>query len=353
MALRARRAAGGTGPAGSGGTGTSRRSYVLARVTGSHLGDLDQARRLVDAAVACGCDGIRFDKRSAADSVVQSVLNRPLSKYPRLGRTVREVVCRLDLPAEAFRAVREHCRGRIEFVAAPFDLPSLRVVDEADADGLMVDAAAANNRPLVRELAARQKRVFLATGLLSEEEIEEAVEQFRGHNLTLLHSIFLEPFEVNLAYLTVLTWLERFGRRVGYTDNEPGVTMVMGALGLGATVIEKALTLDKDLELPHGGGLSPAEMGRLVRTIRETDKEPLALVRKKLLAAQSDLFDDEQVSLVAARAIPAGTVLTEDLVALKAPYRGLSPRLVAAIVGKRTLYDLEPDDFITFGVIEP
>jgi sialic acid synthase SpsE len=335
------------------GNGTGRRSYVLARVHGSHLGDPEQAARLVDAAVACGCDGIRFDKRSPDDGVVRSVLNRPLRKYPRLGRTVREVVSRLDLPAEAFLAVRERCRGRIDFIAAPFDLPSLRVVDEADPDGLMVDAAAASHRPLLREMAARQKRVLIATGLLTEEEIEEVVEQFHGHNLTLLHSIFLEPFEVNLAYLSVLTWLDRFGRRVGYTDNEPGVTMVMGALGLGATVIEKALTLDRDLALPHGGGLSPAEMGRLVRTIRESDKEALALVRKKLHAAQSDLFDDEQVSLVAARAIPAGTVLTEDMMALKSPCRGLSPRLAGDIVGKVVLYDLEPDDFITFGVLAP
>lgn len=335
------------------GSGAGRRSYVLARVNGSHLGDPEQAARLVDAAVACGCDGIRFDKRSADDGVVRSVLNRPLWKYPRLGRTVREVIRRLDLPAEAFLAVRERCRGRIDFIAAPFDLPSLRVVDEADPDGLMVDAAAASHRPLLREMAARQKRVLIATGLLTEEEIEEVVEQFHGHNLTLLHSIFLEPFEVNLAYLSVLTWLDRFGRRVGYTDNEPGVTMVMGALGLGATVIEKALTLDRDLDLPHGGGLSPAEMGRLVRTIRESDKEALALVRKRLHAAQSDLFDDEQVSLVAARAIPAGTVLTEDMMALKSPCRGLSPRLAGDIVGKVVLYDLEPDDFITFGVLEP
>lgn len=335
------------------GNGTGRRAYVLARVHGSHLGDPEQAMRLVDAAVACGCDGIRFDKRSPDDGVVRSVLNRPLGKYPRLGRTVREVVSRLDLPAEAFLAVRERCRGRIEFIAAPFDLPSLRVVDEADPDGLMVDAAAASHRPLLREMAARQKRVLIATGLLTEEEIEEVVEQFHGHNLTLLHSIFLTPFEVNLAYLSVLTWLDRFGRRVGYTDNEPGVTMVMGALGLGATVIEKALTLDRDLDLPHGGGLSPAEMARLVTTIRESDKEALALVRKKLHAAQSDLFDDEQVSLVAARAIPAGTVLTEDMMALKSPCRGLSPRLAGDIVGKVVLYDLEPDDFITFGVLEP
>ena len=334
------------------GAGSRRRSYVLARITDSHLGDLNAAKRLVDAAVQSGCDAIRLDKRSAEQGVVRSVLDRPLLKYPRLGRTVRGVAQGLEYSPEALRELRDYCAGRVDFVVAPFTLDSLAVADALDPDGLMVDAVAASNWPLLHAMARRQKRVFLATGLLTEAEIEEAVELFNGHNLALLHSVFLKPFEVNLAYLGVVAWLEQFGRRVGYTDNEPGVTMVMGALGLGASVIEKALTLDKDLDLPRGGGLSPAEMGRLVATIRETDKEPLADVRKKLIAAQSDTFDDDQVSLVAARAIPAGTVLTEDLLSLKAPYRGLSPRLAPEVVGKKVLYDLEPDDFITFGMIE-
>ncbi len=328
-----------------------RRSYVLARASENHLGDVGGAKRLVDAAVQSGCDGIRFDLRSAEQGFVRSVLDRPVLKYPQLGRTVREVIQGLDLKPEALKEVRAYCAGRVDFVAAPFDLASLTRADDLDLDGLMIDVVAASNWPLVQAVVRRQKRVFIATGLLTEEEIEEVVDLFSGHNLTLLHSIFLKPFEVNLAYLSVLTWLEQFGRRVGYTDNEPGVTM--GALGLGASVVEKALTLDKDLELPHGTGLSQVEMGRLVRTIRETDKEPVAIIRKKLLAAQSDLFDDEQVSLVAARAIPAGTVLTEELLSLKAPYRGLSPRLAPEVVGKKTLYALEQDDFITFGMLEP
>ncbi|MEW6542396.1 MAG: N-acetylneuraminate synthase family protein [Nitrospirota bacterium] len=335
------------------GQGSWRRSYVLARTGEHHLGQLETAKRLVDAAVQAGCDGVRFDKRSVEQGYVKSVLDRPLLKYPAFGRTVREVINGFDLSPIALRELKDYCADRIEFVLAPFDVPSIRMADEIDADAVMIDAVAASNWPLVREVARRQKRIFLATGLLTEGEIEDLVELFSGHNLTLLHSIFLRPFEVNLAYLSVLAWLKQFGRRVGYTDNEPGVTMVMAALGLGATVVEKALALDRDLDLPHGSGLSPAEMGRLIRAIRETDKEPISIIRKKLLAAQSDLFDDEQASLVAARAIPAGTVLTEDLLALKAPYRGLSPRLAPEVIGKRILYALEQDDFITFGMLEP
>lgn len=334
------------------GAGTRRRSYVLARITDSHLGDLNAAKRLVDAAAQSGCDAIRLDRRSAEQGVVRSVLDRPLLKYPRLGRTVRGVAKELEFSPETLRELRRYCADRVDFVVAPFTLDALAAADTLDPDGLMVDAAAASNWPLLQAVAQRQKRVFLAGGLLTESDIEEAVELFSGHNLTLMHSIFLKPFEVNLAYLGVVAWLEQFGRRVGYTDNEPGVTMVMGALGLGASVIEKALTLDKDMDFPYGGGLSPVEMSRLVATIRETDKEPLADIRKKLIAAQRDAFDDEQVSLVAARAIPAGTVLTEEHLSLKAPYRGLSPRLAPDVVGKKVLYDLEPDDFITFGMIE-
>lgn len=330
-----------------------RRSYVLARVGWHHQGDLAAAKRLIDAAVQSGCDGIRFDKRSAEHRMVRSVLDRPLVKYPALGRTVREIIHALDLPVEGLKELSAYCFGRIDFILAPMDLHSLGVLEQVRADGIMVDAVAASDWPLVQAISRIQNRVFVATGLLREEDIEEIVELFSGHNLTLLHSIFLRPFEVNLAYLSVLTWLKQFGRRVGYTDNEPGMTMVMGALGLGATLIEKALTLDKDLDLSHGTGLSPAEMGRLVRTIRETEKEPISMIRKKLLAAQSELFDDEQVSLVASRPIPAGTVLTEEMLALKAPYRGLSPRLAPEVIGKRVLYDLSADDFITFGVLEP
>jgi N-acetylneuraminate synthase len=329
----------------------NQRAYVLARVSEQHLGSLEQARRLVDAAVHCGCDGIRFDRRSPEESVVRGVLDRPLRKYPRHGWTVREVMQNLTLPLEALREVRAYCHGRIEFICAPYDLKSLEEVLQVTVDGLMIDATAANNWPLVDTVSRHPGKVLVATGLLQEHEIEELVDVFEGCDLTLLHSLTLQPFEANLAYLGLLRRLERFGRPIGYADNEPGVTMAMSALGLGATVIEKTLTLDKEADLPHGGGLSPSGMTRLVRTIRETDREPLTVIRTRMLAAQREAFDEEQVSLVAARDIAAGTVLTGDMLALKAPYRGLSPWRAADVLGKTTLYDLAQDDFITYGVI--
>lgn len=328
-----------------------RRSYILARAGDNHQGRLDQAKRLVDAAVQCGCDGIRFDKRTPTGRTVRAVLDRPLRKFAQYGRTLREVMERLDLSVPYLRELQGYCEGRIEFILAPFDLPSLEATASIPCHGVMIDAIAANNRPLVEAIGRTQSRVFAATGLLGEEQIAELTGVLAGCDLTLLHSIMLTPFDANFAYLSLMAWLKRFGRPIGYTDNEPGVTMVLGALALGATMIEKSLTLDKDAEVPGGGGLSPAEMARLVHTVRETEKEPLARIRTRLLAAQQDWFDEEQVSLVAACRIKAGTPLSRDMLALKAPYRGLSPWRAADIVGKRVLYDLEPDDFITFGVL--
>lgn len=328
-----------------------RRTYILARTGDNHQGRLDQAKRLVDAAVQAGCDGIRFDKRSPGQRTVRAVLDRPLHKYPQYGQTMREVMERLDLSVPDLRELELYCKGRIEFILAPFDLHSLDATASIPSSGVMIDATAANNWPLVDAIGRVHSRVFAATGLLGEEEIAELADVLAGCDLTLLHSVMLNPFEANLAYLSLLTWLERFGRRIGYADNEPGVTMVLGALALGATVIEKSLTLDKDAEVPRGGGLSPAEMARLVRTVRETDKEPLSQIRARLLAAQREWFDDDQVSLVAACRIKAGTILSGDMLALKTPYRGLSPWRAADIIGKTVLYDLEPDDFLTYGVI--
>lgn len=329
-----------------------RRTYILARTGHNHQGRLDQAKRLVDAAMQAGCDGIRFDKRTPGQRTVRTVLDRPLHKFPQYGRTVREVMERLELSTQDLQELEEYCKGRIEFILAPYDLPALEATVTIPCSGVMLDATAANNWPLVDEIARVHPRVFAATGLLGEEEITELVDVLGSCDLTLLHSILLNPFEANLAFLSLMTWLERFGRPIGYTDNEPGVTMVLGALTLGARVIEKSLTLDRDVEVPNGGGLSPAEMARLVRIVRETEKEPLSQIRTRLLAAQREWFDDEQVSVVAACPIAAGTVLSGDMLTLKTPYRGLSPWRTADIIGKRVLYDLEPDDFITYGVLD-
>lgn len=329
------------------------RCTLVAEIGVNHNGDGERARKLIEVALDCGCDAVNFHKRSPEASSGREALWRASAAFPELGESAREIARRLDLDAETFRRLREMARGRIAFWGTPFDLRSLEFLDPLEADGIYVPSGCNTDAPLLEALAARKRPVFVSTGACDAEEVCELVRHFEGCEITLLHGVARFPTPVEESQLQMLYWLRRFNRPIGYDDHEDGCLTAPVAAALGARVLQKRLTLDRRLPgADHAASAEPDLLRRWAEAVRRIERALSGPIEKRVLPQELDSFDDERRSVVAAADIPQGAVITREMLTTKAPLRGLTPRLLPRLVGRRALYDIRKDDPITFGLVE-
>lgn len=325
---------------------------VIAAIDVNHNGELALAKRLVDAAINAGAHAVKFQKRNIEMAGVRQLLNRPLIKFPSLGGTYREVKERLELPIEAVARLYEHAGSAIDFVMAPYDIYALGELEALPKNvSLKIDPPCAVNIPLLEAIADRGGEVAAAVGACTTKEIVELVNILGECRLTLVQSTC--SLNINMAEIICMKWLRRFGRPVGYSDDGPALDMALAAVAGGAEIIEKRLTLDRKMAGPnHGKSLVPDELEQLVKLIRALEYESLDAMPRRPNSEELDEMEDERPSIVTACPIPKGTKLSRHMLTVKPPYKGLSPRLIPFLIGKRVLYDMDEDEYLTFGVVE-
>ncbi|HEY4215989.1 MAG TPA: N-acetylneuraminate synthase family protein [Gemmatimonadaceae bacterium] len=330
-----------------GGTGL----YVIAAIDANHNGSVDIARRLIDHARESGAHAVKFQKRTPQHAGVRGVLERSLRQYPTLGDSVGALLTKLDFAVDDLARLAEYAAPELDFLLAPYDLRALEDTLAVGPTGIFVDAPMAIHVPLLAGIAAAGKPVLACTGGCSAREIEQMIEILGARLVALFAS--MHPSASELADLRMIRWLRKFGYRVGFSDHSPDTRIAAMAFLLGTQVVEKRLTLSRGMEGPdHARSLTPAEFSEFVALARSLANVETADPLEFVDLEEADGLDAERPSLVAAHAIPKGTTLTADQIAIKAPSRGLAPSLLPDVVGRRTLYDLEEDEFITFGVIE-
>ncbi len=326
---------------------------VIAAIDMNHNGDLDLAKRLIDSACQAKADAVKFQKRTVGMSGVKQFLDRPFNKYPSLGSFYREIKERLELSAEALSRLYEHSGSAIGFVVAPYDLMAYREIQEIPWKAIKIDSSCAINLPLLAEVAGKGGKVIASTGGCSPAEITDLVATLGKCELTLMHSLAMHPFLGTISDVHHMEWLKRFGCPVGYSDNEPGFNLSLVALALGARIIEKPLTLDRSMEGPHHtSSLTPPELERLVKSIQTIEQELQDGTPRRLYPVEMDELESERPSIVAACPITKGTKISHDMLTLKPPGRGLSPKFVPFLVGRQVLYDVDEDELLTFGVVD-
>ena len=327
------------------------RCRIVAAIDGNHNGDPDAAWRLIDAARAAGADGVKLEKRTVAQAAVRQVLDRPAAGYAALGATYRKALERVDLPVEELARL---CRsaGEMETWIAAHDEEACRALAPVPFGAWKIEAPVAVNATLLNEVAGDVRPVVASVAGCSAREIATLVDTV-GPRLTLLHEVAAPtPGAGGVLDVAPLASLARFGRPVGYADGSLDQTPALMAVALGATVIEKRLTLDRTGAGPdHRQSLLPGELAELVTRVRELEAR---LGASRLPETAPEVLDElawRRVSIVAARPIARGTTITSDMLVLKAPSRGLSPRFLGAVIGRPALYDIAEDDFITFGMV--
>ena len=263
-----------------------------------------------------------------------------------------EMLRRLELSEDAHRTLTAHCRARgILFLSTPFDEESADVLEQLGVPAFKISSGEVTNLPLLTHVAKKGKPMIVSTGMSTLTEVRAAVQAIRRHlseGLVLLHCVSSYPADPADANLRAMSTMARtFRTPVGFSDHTPGLTVALAAAALGACVIEKHLTLDRTLPGPdHRISLEPGEFTALVREVRIVESS-LGHGRKEPVASESEIAAVARKSLVAARTIPAGSRLTEQAIAIKRPGTGFSPAMLGQLIGRTATREIPAGTVLT------
>lgn len=331
--------------------------FIVAEVGVNHNGELEIAKKLVDAAVAAGADAVKFQTFIPKEVVTCGAEKATYQKANMPGQeTQLDMIRRLALSEVDFRTLKLYCdRAGIVFLSTPFDYCSVDLLDELGVPLFKIPSGELVNDRFLRYVASRGKPLIISTGMATLGEVEEALEVVQSagvHEITLLHctSAYPTPYEeVNLRAMVTLG--HAFGLPVGYSDHTPGIEVAVAAVALGARVVEKHFTLSRQMEGPdHRASLEPDELAAMVRTIRNVEKA-LGDGRKRPSSSEQDVMRAARRSLVTACKVAAGEVITEDKLALKRPGTGIPPKMWSLVAGRRARVDIPADTVITWDMI--
>jgi N,N'-diacetyllegionaminate synthase len=330
------------------------KTFIIAEAGVNHNGRLDTALKMVDAAAAAGADAVKFQTFTAEKLVTRNAAKADYqTKNMGGGGSQFEMLGRLELDANAHGKLLGRCAEKnIKFLSTPFDLESIDLLNELGLDTFKIPSGEITNLPYLRKIGTLGKKVILSTGMSDMGEIEDALEILTAagtprDGITVLHcnTEYPTPFEdVNL--LAMLTIGDTFKVKVGYSDHTKGIEVSVAAVAMGASVIEKHFTLDKNMEGPdHKASLEPDALKALVAAIRNVGKALGDGIKKP---SPSELKNKSvaRKSIVASRDIRKGEVFTEENLTVKRPGDGMSPMRWDTVLGRFASKDFKADGYI-------
>lgn len=354
------------------------RTLIIAEAGVNHNGSLDMALRLVDAAADAGGDMVKFQTFRASDMVSARAPKAGYQKKTtRESESQFEMIKKLELDIDAHKALLKRCGERgIKFLSTPFDKGSADLLtDILDLDTIKIASGEITNAPLLFHIGRKKCDIVLSTGMSTLGEIEDALgvlafgmlglsavpsraafreayisdegRKILEKKVILLHCTteYPAPFgEVNLRAME--TMRQAFGLPVGYSDHTRGIAVPVAAVAMGACVIEKHFTLDRNLPGPdHKASLEPNELADMVRSVREVEKSLGSSLKMPGLTEIKNL-PIARKSIMAKRGIVRGEIFTEENVACKRPGCGISPMRYWDILGRKAPKDFEVDEVL-------
>lgn len=325
--------------------------YIIAEAGVNHNGDINLAYQLVDAAKAAGVDCIKFQTFKSENLVSHTAQKAEYQKAATGDSSQQDMLKQLELSFGEFVSLKEYCdRKGIFFLSTPFDFESIEFLNSIEMPFWKIPSGEVTNYPYLVALAKTGKPVVMSTGMCEMQEIEDAIAVLRENgasDIKLLHcnTEYPTPYEdVNLKAMKTLR--DAFGVEVGYSDHTKGIEVPIAAVAMGAAVIEKHFTLDRNMEGPdHKASLEPQELKQMVDSIRHIeaalgsgDKKPSPSEKKNMAVARK--------SIVAAARIKAGDILTEENITVKRPGNGICPMRWKEVLGTRAVRDFEEDELI-------
>ena len=328
------------------------KTLIIAEAGVNHNGSLKLAKQLVDVAKDCGADVVKF-QTAKLDSLVSKEAVMAEYQKENTGReeSQKDMLRKLLLPYHDFEVLAAYCReSGIRFLSTPFDIESIHFLNDLQ-DIWKIPSGEITNYPYLVEIAKTKKKVIMSTGMSTLDEIRDAMTVLKENGcpeISLLHCNTQYPtpyLDVNLR--AMLTLQKEFGCEVGYSDHTPGIEVPVAAVAMGAAIIEKHFTLDRNMEGPdHKASLEPEELTAMVRAIRHIE-EAMGDGVKRVTDSERENMAVARKSIVAAKDIKAGEVFTEENLTTKRPGTGISPMMWNALLGRKAGKRYREDELIS------
>lgn len=330
-------------------------TLIIAEAGVNHNGSLEIAKKLIDVAVDAGVDIIKFQTFKADKLVSKGAKKADYQKY-NIGDeddSQYQMLKKLELSDEAHKELISYCHERnIRFWSTAFDLESIDFLHSLGLNLWKIPSGEITNYPFIKKIATFREPVIMSTGMCDEQDIKNAMDVLLNNGvskdqITILHCNTQYPTpmkDVNLK--AMLTIKNDFGTIVGYSDHTRGIEVPIAAVALGAQVIEKHFTLDRNMQGPdHKASLEHNELKAMVTAIRNIE-QALGTGRKSISESECANICVARKSIVAKTNIKKGEVLTDNNLTVKRPGSGISPMQWEIVIGTKAIKNYQPDELI-------
>lgn len=331
--------------------------FFIAEIGINHNGDMDTARKLIDAAHEAGADAVKFQKRTTTEILTREGREKPYTSPHAYAPTYGAHRDKLELSFDQHKELKEYAESKgVQFFASVWDHVSADDMERLGVDGYKIPSADLTNLPLLTHVAKKGKPVLISTGMNTPEEIDDAVRAILPHNnrLVIFHCLSLYPApedKLDMRYMDVLA-AHYAPLPYGYSGHESDILPTLVAVSRGAQIIERHFTLDKTMKgSDHAASLEPKELTELIRMIRRIEKI-LGSSEKKMYDELKPLREKLAKSVATRVFIPKGTLITEEMLTVKGPGGGIAPRDLASLVGKTAQEDIPEDALVPKSAIQ-
>ena len=326
-----------------------KKTHIIAEAGVNHNGNLKTAFKLIDKAKYCGADTVKFQSYKTEEICLE---NASLSKYQRNGKFKNQfdLLKKYELNQDQIISLYKYAKKKkIEFMLSFFDTKSLEITKKINLNYIKVPSGEISNELLLRKISKLKKKIILSTGMSNIKEIKNALKILLRNGLskkkiTLLYCISSYPTHPNEIFLReIKNFKKKFKINIGFSDHSKGKEAALGSVIMGATIIEKHLTLNNLIEGPdHKASTEPEEFRDMVKSVRNLEK---MLIGKK---KNRDYLNKKFVrkSLVASRDINKGEIFTEHNIAFKRPMLKNNSNKFFKIIGKKSKKNYFENDLI-------
>lgn len=330
--------------------------YIVAELGSNFDGSLEQAKKLVDLAKECGADAIKFQSFLADKLISKESFKEKVSYQAKWGKSVYQMYKDAEFPRQWHKEISDYCkRTGITYFSTPYDKEAVDLLDEIDVPAFKIGSGDINFISLMKHIAEKGKPVILGTGASTLGEIDEAIKAIRStgnEDIILLQCITNYPSSIEQANIRAMVTLRNaFKVNVGYSDHTPGSIVPIGSVALGACMIEKHFTFDKSRQGPdHPFAMDVPEFKQMVRDVRLMEMA-LGSYIKEPVPAEKETIILQRRCIYAAREIPKGTLIGEDMLTVLRPDKGIKPKFIDIVIGREAKIDIRKGEPITWDKI--
>ena len=332
--------------------------FIIAEAGVNHNGDLNNAILLADLAKEAGANAVKFQLYDAKEQVSKYAESAPYQRKGTGKKTMFSMSKLYDLPWENHRKISEHCRNiGIAYMSSCFDKNAVDfLIDDLKSDCIKIGSGEITNYPLLSYIAKKNVSIILSTGMCSLDDVKGSINHIRKYGnppIIILHCVSNYPAnEIHLNLKAMITLEKEFKCLIGYSDHSEGEIASTIAVALGAKIIEKHFTIDKNLPGPdHAMSLNPTQLKFFIDNIRLTEKI-LGTGIKEPTSGELKMIKYARRSVVSLKNINKGDKIEKDNISLKRPSTGIDPRFVDKIIGRRVNRDIKSDMPITWEMLD-